>query len=274
MSEFNFDKLSNLEIPEKWVDNTLSASSTSKESAPAFINIRKTMTAFACFLVVCLVGFSLFTFKPDKNMLPVDTTPTQSTESSADINPTTEKENETVQKDTQTVTEATEKPNADRAELKKPTENTSTATQPDEIVSETNEPENLPTDATQESTEPQEPSLPEVIFPDNGSPEDSSDPDYSVGDCLVGISPGYLVGNGNIYCRIYNSNHEYIGDNNIFSDQHLAHFYSGFGSTYYYYYNPIKSGLVLEPDTYTYSFYNEHNVPICRAKIVISYPES
>lgn len=274
MSDFNFDKLNNLEIPEKWVDNTLYASETSKKSAPAFINFRKTMTAFACLIVVCLVGFTLFIFKPDKDILPIDTSSTQSTESSLIISSTEAEESTTQQKDFENPTEAIEETYASNTEHKKPTENISPETNNDETISETNEPEENPTTSTDEPTKPEEPSVPDVVFPTTDSPEDSSDPEYSVGDCLVGISPGYLVGNGNIYCRIYDSNNKYIGDRNIFSDQHLAHFYSGFGNTRYYYYNPIKAGITLEPGTYTYSFYNEHTVPICNAKIVISYPES
>lgn len=274
MSEFNFDKLSNLEIPEKWVDNTLNAPKIPQKSTPVFINLKKPMTAVACLMVVCLVGFSLFIFKPDKNILPVDTEATQSTENSLIISPTMAQESTTKQNGIKAITEATEETHLNNTESKKPIENTSFSTEADETVNEPNKPEESPTAATPEPTENVEPSAPDVIPPTDNSANDSSNPEYSVGDCLVAISPGYLVGNGNIYCRIYNSNHEYIGDKNIFSDQHLARFYSGFGSTYYYYYNPIKAGLILEPDTYTYSFYNEHTVPICKAKIVISYPES
>ena len=274
MSEFNFDKLSNLEIPEKWVENTLNAPRNSRKSAIIFLNFRKPMTAAACLMVVCLVGFTLFTFKPNKDILPVDTNTPQSTESLSVISPTIAQEGTTEPKDTEAITEATEETYVNNTESKNPTEYISSDTKADETVNEPTKSQENPTTSSQEPTESEEPSVPDIVYPTIATPNDSSEPEYSVGDCIVSISPGYLVGNGKIYCRIYNSNHEYIGDKNICSDQHLAHFYSGFGSTYYYYYNPLKAGLILEPDTYTYSFYNEHSVPICKAKIVISYPDN
>ncbi len=268
MSEFNFDKLKNLDIPDKWVDDTINASVKKEKTPILFVNFKKLVPAVACLLVVCLVSLVPFILKADKEILPVDTTETQSTESVSLITPTTEKETSTEQKEIST--EATQEIREDNIDNVTPTQPVFSETRNDETVSETSEPTKSPTSATEEPTEPEEPTLPDVIVPSENNPNDSAYPNYSAGDCLVAISPSFLVGNRNVYCRIYNSDQEYIGDRNIFSDQHLASFYSGFGSVYYYLYSPQKAGIILEPGTYTYSFYNDHTVPICKATVIVS----
>ena len=271
MSEFNFDKMKNLEIPDTWVDGALNV--PPKKKLPVIcVNFRRVATAVACLLVVCLVGFIPFIINPDNDILPVATKSTDptshtvvdETSDNTDVSQTEEDQEQTQKpSENMVVNIQTETPNpSTNTEVMEPSESTQ--------ASETIIPDSSTTEPTQVDTQATQPSIPEVILPTNDSPEDSSGPDFLSGDCIVSVSPSFLVGSGNIYCKIKDESNIHIGDNHLYSQQHVASFYSGFGSVYYYLYSPQKAGLVLEPGTYYYYFYNEHSVPICKATVVIN----
>ncbi len=273
MRKVNFNSLENLQIPDTWTEKAIAISG--KNEGPKkipFVFSRKILSLVACLVVVCLVSSIPLIFKINNDILPVYP------ENDEHINVA-----ESVEDDIKP-TETVKQPDEKETEVYVDVENT----EPSEIVEETKaessnstieekpevskKPTQKPSESVPEEpveTEPVEefgPNKDNVIEPDN--PEDSSDTQLP-GDCVVGFSPGYLVGDGKIYCKIYDKDYNILGDSNLFSDEHRASFYSGFGSIYYYLYSPLKVGLDLEPGKYIYVFYNEHTVPICNVTVVI-----
>lgn len=259
MKNFNFDNMKNFTVSDEWADRVLSTASTIQPSKKPNVTV---ITTCLSLVFVCILGVIGFNFtKNTPKTLPMDVLKETQNETLSNLVEETEKpttQNETVKESTehQTVSASTVKPT--QMEEITPTQIT-----PQPTVTPT-QPQTQP---TPEPTEPVLPSEGETTEPtDNGT----QNPSGSNGDCIVSFSPSYLVGSGKIYCRIKDDNLKSVGDTNLFSDQHLASFYSGFGSNYYYLYSPENAGLVLEPGTYNYYFYNEHGIPICQVVVEIN----
>lgn len=277
MRKVNFNSLKNLQIPDAWTKKAIAISGNNEgpKKIP-FVISRKVLSLVACLVVVCLVSSIPLIFKINNDILPVSTENSENisvTVSREDDNNPAKIEKEHKEKPTKEDTEnhvviENTEPSELVEETKTPSSNSSAEEKPEESKKPTQKPsETVPEEPVK--TEPVEdfgPSGDNVINPD--SPEDSSDTPKP-GDCVVGFSPSFLVGDGKIYCRIYDKDDNILGNQNLFSDEHRASFYSGFGSVYYYIYSPSKVGLNLEPGKYRYVFYNEHTVPICNVTVVV-----
>lgn len=265
MKDFNFDKMKNYNVSDEWADRVLLTTSTMKPSSNRYAKI---VVSCLCLTFACVISLMVFSFGKNtqeniKTAIKSETTAateikaTDTTTHEVSENPTSseklnEKETDALEKPT--VTGATD------TQVNKPVKPTSVpATQP--------QPEVKPT-APQSTTPVVTPTIAPTEPATQAPTEDTTSPAHS-GDCIVSFSPSYLVGNGTIYCRIKDADNNSVGDTNLFSQEHVASFYSGFGSVYYYLYSPQSAGVVLEPGTYKYFFYNEHGVPILNIVVEI-----
>ena len=269
MKDFNFDNMKNYETPDEWAERAIATASAMKPKYPQYIRFA---AACCCLVFVCFLSVIMFNYS--KNTPPVLKSEPKP-ESTIEVQ--TEEQNDFTQEhiDTMPLDNTAEQPSKESNQENqdnnnKPEQNPSVApvvppatepSKPDETIpqSPTNPPEPTKPITPQQPT--QAPDVPDPT--EEPSQEDVTDDVRQSGDCIVSFAPSYLVGNGTIYCRIKTLDNVSVGDNNLMSDEHVATFFSGFGSKYYYLYSPQSAGLELEPGTYRYYFYNEHSVPIC-----------
>ncbi|MBR2715831.1 MAG: hypothetical protein IKB73_06485 [Ruminococcus sp.] len=73
MNDKNFDSLKNLKAPEKWIENALNIPDTvAKKPAVIPFRIHRTLAYVACFVLVCVLSFTLFITTHDNATPPVD----------------------------------------------------------------------------------------------------------------------------------------------------------------------------------------------------------
>ncbi|MBE6824465.1 MAG: hypothetical protein E7513_03865 [Ruminococcaceae bacterium] len=72
MSEFNFDKLKNLEIPDSWVDGALNVPPESEKAPVVFVNFTRSFAAVASLVLVCSLSLLLFFLTDDNATPPID----------------------------------------------------------------------------------------------------------------------------------------------------------------------------------------------------------
>lgn len=280
MKDFNFDKMKNYTVPDELADKVLDTVANIKPSSGRYAKI---VVSCICFTLVCAISIVVFGFKNQqpptlrvsdtKETQTQSETETQVIETSED-NTTENSDSDVVIPDsTKEITDATQE---SESEQKSPSSSSPTNTTPGVKPSQKpSKPTTPPVVDPPKPTLPPEPSQEPPTTPPESPEEPSQEPpiedpsDLLNGDCVVSFSPSYLVGSGKIYCRVKDSDKNTVGDKNLFSDQHLASFYSGFGSVYQYIYSPSAMGLVLEPGNYNYFFYNEHGVPILNVPIVV-----
>lgn len=291
MNRLNFDNLKNLEIPDTWIENALSIPANHKSKSRSFLSYSRVVATAACFMVVCAASFSVFFFMNDNGGIPISnrTSTTTATErkdhtqnsvTTATITDT-QIENYFLSSEfsetTQKITEATEKPSV------------SDATVPD-----TEPAESLVADSTLSSRETESaetPTIPSVTYPTvvttqqpitaetqvsttqplviptvsvESTTSATVDDDWcdiqSNGICYGNFPKSQLV--GNVYCRLYDSDGKLVGDSNLYSSQHLAHYVIEAGNNVYVQYFLSDAGLDLSSGTYIYYFYNANGVDL------------
>lgn len=264
MKDFNFDKMKNYQVSDEWADRVIDAASGIR---PRSGRNTKLIASCLCLTFVCIVSVMFFGYTKDNGaIVPVASQSSTNTEekfTSPTVNQSTqpEKQNEQTHVPSATannnIVPPTKAPNSTQSGHEKPT------LAPSVKPSQTPEPTEVkPTTPTEMPTQ-----APTITPTQDPKPEDPTE--MLSGDCVVSFSPSYLVGSGKIYCRIKDVDKKSVGDKNLFSDEHLARFYSGFGSIYYYLYSPQAKGVVLEPGIYYYYFYNEHGVPILNLQVEV-----
>ena len=272
MNDFNFDKMKSFDISDEWADRVLSTASKIK---PRPKYNAKIIASCLCLTFVCMISVLVFGFGKTQPQIPTAPKETETViqtqeksenkayktvkkQEKSEVTQVKETKNQEISASKQE--ESTKKP-TDKKE-QKPTVLNNHTQKP--VIKPTVKPVKPTNETVSEETQPStEQSLPNKEESTEESKTDNEDLTSPTGsDCIVSFSPSYLVGDGKIYCRIKDVNDRPVGDRKLFSSEHLARFYSGFGSVYYYIYSPQSVGLVLEPGTYRYYFYNEHGVPI------------
>ncbi|MBQ4128620.1 MAG: hypothetical protein IJD68_02480 [Ruminococcus sp.] len=273
MSEFNFDKLKNLDIPQSWVDSALDVPKIKEKSPVVFINFRRVISAVAILLVVCVVCLSPLFFKNSNDILPIaSNNPTEQTNSS--------QYDETTKTEAENNTDATEK-----IETQTPTRESKTNLLTESTEKSTDSPTQAQTEKVTPTKKPQsepiedpsgQPSNPNgSVLPDG--PEGETDAPGAEGDYgnLSGIvlegftKDSCLTGSGNVYCSIY----EYrTGSPTWSGNLYVPKFEADIEIYYtpqdqsdrdvYLSYNMENSGLLLKPGKYRYYFVNENGTQL------------
>lgn len=173
MSEFNFDKLKNHEIPDSWVSGALNVPPKDEKPPIVFAKFSKTLAFVATFAVVCALSVTLFIFTQKGDTL-LPHTPTQSTVETAlpTHTPTdsTESNSSTNESET-TPTNPTEPQTDSTTESSEDLE--------EETTVETSKPTQRPSDSsTTPNSKPSKPSSP-TVAPDSSTEEPEDNPPTS-----------------------------------------------------------------------------------------------
>lgn len=255
MNDFNFDKMKNFNTPNEWAEKAKEIPVITETKTPLFVfRYPRAFAVAMSFLFVVVLSVSFFVFKPDEDILPVATNAQNSEETvirTENTHPTdntkeTEKEFESggyvniepEESEPQTQANTSEKP------TQKPTSSTEKI-EPSEKPSET-QPVNKPTDKpllepTSESTQ-------------NPSTSISNKPVVCRGS--YSLVNSWEVNSVDIFCKIYDSNGNLMGDQDLYSYQHEASIDSMTMSMAYVSYEPASKGLLLPKGQYSFYFYN------------------
>gem|GEM_PF-1716870 len=222
MDEFKFDELKNFSVPESWLNKALEIPSKKPKAVPKFKFYRYAAAIAACAVIAAAVTLTvMFGFnneinltnpepeKPENIYKAVETTVSETsgnTEALTEIS--TEKSSVEIRQSTTSIEPAENK--ADTFENGNSKKQIPKSTEPKEITSESTTQSSI-----DEKTEP-------VTVPCvEGSTQTSSVPQGEK-RCYAETSVTPELADGNIYCRLEDSDGNVIGDSGLFSESRLA----------------------------------------------------
>ena len=255
MDEFKFDELKNFSVPESWLNKALEIPSKKPKSAPKFKLYRYAAAIAACVVIAAAVTLTvMFGFnneinltnpEPEKpaNIIPtVETTVSETsgnTEALTEIS--TEKSSVEIRQSTTSIEPAENK--ADTFENGNSKKQIPKSTEPKEITSESTTQSSI-----DEKTEP-------VTVPCvEGSTQTSSVPQGEQ-RCYAETFVTPELADGNIYCRLEDSDGNVIGDSGLFSESRLAKKETGKNGTVILSYT-FDNAKELDGKTLAVVFYN------------------
>lgn len=255
MDEFKFDELKNFSVPESWLNKALEIPSKKPKAAPKLKHYRYAAAIAACVVIAAAVTLTvMFGFnneinltnpEPEKpaNIIPtVETTVSETsgnTEALTEIS--TEKSSVEIRQSTTSIEPAENK--ADTFENGNSKKQIPKSTEPKEITSESTTQSSI-----DEKTEP-------VTVPCvEGSTQTSSVPQGEK-RCYAETTVTTELADGNIYCRLEDSDGNVIGDSGLFSESRLAKKESGKNGTVILSYT-FDNAKELDGKTLAVVFYN------------------
>ena len=255
MDEFNFDELKNFSVPESWLNKALEIPSKKPKAAPKFKLYRCAAAIAACVVIAAAVTLTvMFGFnneinltnpepeKPENIYKAVETTVSETsgnTEALTEIS--TEKSSVEIRQSTTSTEPAENK--ADTFENGNSKNQIPKSTEPKEITSESTTQSSI-----DEKTEP-------VTVPCvEGSTQTSSAPQGEK-RCYVETSVTPELADGNIYCRLEDSDGNVIGNSGLFSESRLAKKETGKNGTVILSYT-FDNAKELDGKTLAVVFYN------------------
>ncbi|MBQ7745319.1 MAG: hypothetical protein IJT85_07095 [Ruminococcus sp.] len=255
MDEFKFDELKNFSVPESWLNKALEIPSKKPKAAPKFKFYRYAAAIAACVVIATaatltvMFGFNneinLTNPEPEKpaNIIPtVETTVSETsgnTESLTEIS--TEKSSVEIRQSTTSIEPAENK--ADAFENGNSKKQIPKSTESKEITSESTTQSSI-----DEKTEP-------VTVPCvEGSTQTSSAPQGEK-RCYVETSVTPELADGNIYCRLEDSDGNVIGNSGLYSESRLAKKQTGKNGTVILSYT-FDNAKELDGKTLAVVFYN------------------
>ena len=267
MDEFNFDELKNFSVPESWLNKALEIPSKKPKAAPKFKFYRYAAAIAACIVIAAAVTLTvMFGFnneinltnpepeKPENIYKAVETTVSETsgnTEALTEIS--TEKSSVEIRQSTTSIEPAENK--ADTFENGNSKKQIPKSTEPKEITSESTKQSSI-----DEKTEP-------VTVPCvEGSTQTSS---ASQGEkrCYAETTVTSELADGNIYCRLEDSDGNVIGDSGLFSESRLAKKETGKNGTVILSYT-FDNAKELDGKTLAVVFYNAKGEIIKKSKFV------
>ncbi len=285
----NFNSISQFSVPQEWIDGALSVPQAKKHKKPiVFVTFSRTIAAVASLVIVCSISLLLF-FLTNENAVPPVREP-DSTSAFTDVseNTATESNNEansdiiikpTIKDfinllDDQTVLPSQNPTSSETTKPStKPTEDDTEKPNIEPSEDTTDAPTEVPTEyPPQPPYEPQAPTNAPTEMPTAEVPEPTDAPtdEPSMSICSGFVRLDKLTGNGNVYCKLYDSNGNLLGNGNLYSNTYLAtKIYSGVSEVYVEY-DPIAKGVVGRNGGYFYYyFYNENGEILYSSEIFI-----
>ncbi len=297
MSEFNFDKMKNIDIPESWVDGALNVEKEPK-SPVLFLKYSKIIAFAASIVLVCCLSVALFfitnrneAVPPVKNIETECNTQVQISSSNTEITENvtekmTQSDNtDSTETETQPVTEVLE--TVEATEEKEISNDDGESSSNSEPLKPNQNPVNpgsskpKPTENKEKPTKPKPTEKPTeepvVDEPPQDSPPDDEDylsyiSEFANGKITAEIH--YSDFSESIYCRMYDSKGYLVGDNDLYSSKREAiqsEKVSVESDEYFSYeYNIDNLGENLKKGRYEVVFYNEKGYYLCTGYITIS----
>ena len=255
MDEFKFDELKNFSVPESWLNKALEIPSKKPKAAPKFKFYRYVAAIAACVVIAAAVTLTvMFGFNNEINLTnpepekpaniykAVETTVSETsgnTEALTEIS--TEKSSVEIRQSTTSIEPAENK--ADTFEIGNSKKQIPKSTEPKEITSESTTQSSI-----DEKTEP-------VTVPCvEGSTQTSSAPQGEK-RCYAVTSVTPELADGNIYCRLEDSDGNVIGNSGLYSESRLAKKQTGKNGTVILSYT-FDNAKELDGKTLAVVFYN------------------
>lgn len=289
MSEFNFDKMKNIDIPESFVDAALKVEKEQKSPIP-FLKYSKIIAFAASIVLVCSLSVALF-FITNKNeaVPPIKNNETQCNTqvqiSSTDTKITQSDNTDSTETETQPVTEVLE--TVEPTEEKENSDNNGESSSDSNPLKPNKHPENTdsvkpkPTENKEKPTKPNETQKP-TDAPELDEPPQDGPPEYDESTSYISnFTNGKITAeihrsdlSSSIYCRMYDSKGNLVGDNDLYSSKREAMEADGImaeSQEYFSYeYNIDNLGENLKKGRYEVVFYNELGYFLCTGYITIS----
>ena len=255
MDEFNFDELKNFSVPESWLNKALEIPSKKPKAAPKLKLYRYAAAIAACVVIAAAAIFTvMFGFNNEVSL----TTPEP--ESTANIYEAVE----TTVSETSDNTEASTEASTDKlpAEIRQSTANTEPAENKADTfengnskkqISKSTEPKEIASERTTQSSK-DEKTEPITVPCVEGS---TQPPSFSPGEkrCYVETSVSPELADGNIYCRLEDSDGNVIGNSGLYSESRLAKKETGKNGTVILSYT-FDNAKELDGKTLAVVFYN------------------
>ena len=255
MDEFKFDELKKFSVPESWLNKALEIPSKKPKAAPKFKFYRYAAAIAACVVIAAAVTLTvMFGFnneinltnpepeKPENIYKAVETTVSEmsgNTEALTEIS--TEKSSVEIRQSTTSIEPAENK--ADTFENGNSKKQIPKATEPkDKSTESTTQSENS------EKTEPVTVPCVEGLTQTSSAPQGEK-------RCYVETSVTPELADGNIYCRLEDSDGNVIGDSGLFSESRLAKKQTGKNGTVILSYT-FDNAKELDGKTLAVVFYN------------------
>ena len=250
MSEFKFDKMKNLDIPDEWAENTIKKANKMNKSEFIFDTRYVRIAAYMSMLVIVLIG--VFTFSlPQSNVdIKCATEKTELTSLNNNNNSVVMSQQST---DGELIVESlSQSENETVNEIDNDTDTDNNGLEPNESVN--NE------DGSSNSNS----------FPSSGGKPNNKPPQYEETQSETEYWEWLysyhfrnifmledLAEDRKVYCKIYSEDEgRFLGDPDLFSDEHLTE-YEFINDTYCEYrYYPIHLGVLTKNGVYTSYFYN------------------
>lgn len=255
MDEFKFDELKNFSVPESWLNKALEIPSKKPKAAPKLKLYRYAAAIAACVVIAAAVTLTvMFGFnneinltnpEPEKPANIIPTVETTVSEMSGNMEAlteiSTEKSSVEIRQSTTSIEPAENK--ADTFENGNSKKQIPKSTEPKEITSESTTQSSI-----DEKTEP-------VTVPCvEGSTQTSSVPQGEK-RCYAETTVTTELADGNIYCRLEDSDGNVIGDSGLFSESRLAKKETGKNGTVILSYT-FDNAKELDGKTLAVVFYN------------------
>lgn len=253
MSEFNFDKMQNIDIPDEWAEKTIQKAKSIK-----VINFSEHFRFTKIALIASVLFFliaTVFTFALEESNVGIDSTnetqnikSTESSNSSVYALATEETQEET---ELNSVIAQTDSVTDD--EIKTNNNHTSKETQPVATENDSDVDSDISQNGGQSSTEDNE----------------SDKYNYSV---KAVIDNSKLKDSSEIYCKVYNSG-MLVGSSDLFSEQHKAEIVEKNDTSTVFLYYPYKNNVVVNgtDPLYIFTFYNEYGVDVYTCAVSLNY---
>lgn len=284
MSEFNFDKMKNVEIPDSWVDGALNVEKEPKTPFP-FLKYSKIVAFAASIVLVCSLSIAFFFITNSKKAVP--SVKVQETVFSSEVQNYSENFESTENvagKNEKIDDDSTQAESQKSEETAEPSEYSENPTEKEETKSEKPE-KPKPTQKVEKPTKPTKPiptenaTEPVLEVPPDGpfvEPDANSSyvESYSSGKIVAKVYKDDI--SYEIYCRIYDNNGNMIGNDNLYSNSKRAGIVmsteSGEGTEANYNlveYDTAKLGTNLSVGSYYVVFYDNSGKDICNGYIYV-----
>lgn len=281
MNDFNFDKMKGFNTPDEWAEKAKDIPKKYKNPTPIiFFTDSRSFAAVASLVLVCCLSVLFFIFKPDYNILPVAPSATLSSETES-LEPT-----DTTYKSTNPQ-KTDEYVNTEPTENQQSTENSTTESPTQKPTSSTEQTDSTqkPTDSRPTTKPPEKPtnSQPPTVKPtEKPNQEPTSKPTQNPTTGVVGdpdpvicygsysLSNSWEVNSVDVFCKLYDSNGNLVGDKDLYSYQHEASIDSMNSSMAYVSYEPASKGLFLPKGQYSFYFYNDFGRILSQGYVLVS----
>lgn len=267
--------MKNFNTPDEWVEKAREIPERFKKSTPfLFFPTSRSFAAIASLVLVCSISVLFFLLKPDDGILPVAPNATLSYETE-NYEPTdsTYETGKPQNLDEYVNTEPTEsQQNSKNPTAVSPTQKPTNSTEQSESTQKptdsrpTTKPPEKPTESQSPTDKPTEKPMQEPT--QKPTANTTLNPVICIGS--YSLSNSWEVNSVDVFCKLYDSNGNLMGDKDLYSYQHEATIDSMSSSMAYVSYEPASKGLSLKSGQYSFYFYDYYGKILSQGFVLVS----